>query len=94
MCREPFDQPQYKVRITVQRVADNTMSTETYTTTNVANLVNTFGFDPLLDPRFIADILFEIGAHESITHAFHELGLRVPDAPFVPVPTPPDQPHI
>lgn len=86
MCRTPFDQPLYKVHVSVQRVADNATSSEMYTTSNISNMVSMFGIDPLLDPRLIAEILFEVGAHESISHMFHDLGIRVPDAPFVLAP--------
>lgn len=86
MCREPFDQPQYKVRVSVQRIADNHSSTEVYTTSNVSSLVSDFGIDPLMDPRFITDIIFDIAAGESISAVFQDLGIRVPSAPFVLAP--------
>ena len=43
MCRVPFDQPMYKVRVSVQRVADGHVSSESYRTSNVAGIVNAFG---------------------------------------------------
>jgi hypothetical protein len=94
MCRTPFDQPMYKIRVSVQRMADNHVSTESYTTSNVANLVASFGIDPFVDHRFLTDIIFDVAAGESISAIFQELGLRVPSQPFVPVPMPPVPPHI
>jgi hypothetical protein len=85
MCRTPFDQPMYKIRVSVQRMADSHVSTESYTTSNVTNLVTSFGIDPLMDHRFLTDIIFDIAAGESISAIFQELGLRVPSQPFVPV---------
>ena len=67
MCREPFDQPMYKIRVSIQRMADRYVSTETYTTSNITSLVNTFGMDPMIDPRFLTDILFEIAQNESVS---------------------------
>jgi hypothetical protein len=93
MCREPFDQPLYKIRVSVQRLADNHVSAETYTTSNISGLVNTFGMDPLIDPRYITDILFEIAQNESILEVLRELDLRVPSGPFVPAAEQPDPPH-
>lgn len=97
MCRVPFDQPQYKVRVSVQRVRDDHTSTHTYTTSNVAGLVSSFGIDPFVDPRFQTDILFEVADDEILADVLEELGLRMmptPDAAdsasgTVPVPSGP-----
>jgi hypothetical protein len=83
----------YKVRVSVQRMADDHVSTESYTTSNIANLVTSFGIDPFVDHRFLTDIIFDVAAGESITAIFQELGLRVPNVPFVPVPVPPAPPR-
>lgn len=88
MCRVPFDQPMYKVRVSVQRVADGHVSSESYRTSNVAGIVNAFGMDPFVDPRFVTDILFEIARNESISQVFQELGINMPSGPFVPVAAP------
>ena len=93
MCRTPFDQPLYKIRVSVQRLADNHVSSESYTTSNVFNLISSFGIDPYMDPRFVTDIIFDIGIEESISAVFQELGLRVPSGPFVPAPVRPDPPR-
>lgn len=93
MCRVPFDQPLYKVRVSVQRMADGHASTETYTTSNIANIVASFGIDPFMDPRFLTDIIFDVAAGESISAIFQELGLIAPSQPFAPVPTPPAPPR-
>lgn len=93
MCRVPFDQPEYKVRVSIQRIADNHTATETYTTSNIAGLVNAFGMDPLVDPRFVTDILFEIARNETMSDVFNELGINLPSGPFVPVGVPPVPPR-
>lgn len=93
MCRVPFDQPTYKVRVSVQRIADNHVASETYTTSNVSGIVSAFGMDPLIDPRFITDILFEIAGNESMSEVFNELGINMPSGPFVPVVAPPVPPR-
>jgi hypothetical protein len=78
MCRVPFDQPSYKVRVSVQRTSDGETATHTYATTNVAALVSTFGIDPFTDTRFVTDIFFDIDANESVEEVLQELGLRMP----------------
>ena len=88
MCRVPFDLPKYKVRVSVQRVADGHVSAESYTTSNVAGIVSAFGMDPMVDPRFITDILFDIAENESLSQVLQELGINLPSGPFVPVAVP------
>lgn len=78
MCREPFDQPQYKVRVSVQRLADNQTASHMYVTNNVSALVTSFGIDPFVDSRFVTDILFDVNNDETLTEVFNELGLRIP----------------
>ena len=88
MCRTPFDQPQYKVRISIQRLADNHVSSNTYVTSNIDSLVNSFGIDAFADPRYMTDILFEVGLGETLEEVFREIGLSLPSGPFVPGPAP------
>lgn len=78
MCRVPFDQPSYKVRVSIQRTSDGETATHAYATNNVAALVTTFGIDPFTDNRFVTDIFFDVEADESIQEVLHELGLRMP----------------
>lgn len=93
MCRTPFDQPQYKVRVSVQRLVDSHVSSETYTTSNVDGLISSFGIDPFMDARFITDIIFDIADGESIASVLNDLGVRIPSQPFGPVPVPPAPPR-
>jgi hypothetical protein len=69
-------------------MADSHVSSESYTTSNIANLVTSFGIDPYMDHRFLTDIIFDISAGESISAIFQELGITVPSQPFGPVPVP------
>jgi hypothetical protein len=78
MCRVPFDQPLYKVRVSVQRIRDDHTSVHSYVTSNVAGLVSSFGIDPFVDPRFQTDILFEVADDEILADVLEELGLRIP----------------
>jgi hypothetical protein len=91
MCREPFDLPEYKIRITIQRMADQHTLTGWYTTSNVSNMVNNFGIDAFTDPRYLTDIFFEIGFGESLNQVFSELGITLPYGPYAPVPVQSDQ---
>lgn len=79
MCRAPFDQPQYRVSISVHHLASNTTVRDSYTTSNVTQMFTTFGI-PQLQPRYISDIFFDIGLNEFIEEVFHEIGVRLPTA--------------
>lgn len=92
MCREPFDLPEYKVRITIQRMADQHVLQGSYTTSNVSDMVSNFGFDAFMDPRYLTDIFFEIGHGESLNQVFSELGISLPFGPYAPAPVQSDQP--
>ena len=77
MCRAPFDQPQYKVNVSIQRLADNHTFQESYVTSDISALVDAFGV-PLPQPRFITDIFFDVGFDEFINDVFREIGIRLP----------------
>lgn len=78
LCRVPFDQPTYKIRVSIQRTQDSQVYSHVYQTSNVSALTSAFGFDPFMDPRFVTDIMFDIANDETITQVFQELGLRIP----------------
>ena len=78
MCRVPFDQPSYKVHVSVRRTSDGETASHVYTTSNVNELTTTFGINPFTDTRFVTDIFFDIEADETIEEVFRELGLRIP----------------
>ena len=84
----------YKVRISIQRVNDSHFITESYTTSNVAGIERAFGMDPMMDPRFVTDILFEIAANESLSEVLRQLGLNMPSGPFEPFEAPVALPRI
>lgn len=78
MCRAPFDLPQYKVSISVHHLASNTVTRDSYITSNVSPMFSTFGI-PNLQPRYITDIFFDIGFDEFIDEVFQEIGIRLPE---------------
>jgi len=78
MCRAPFDQPQYKVSISVHHLASNTVVRDSYTTSNVSDMFSTFGISSL-QPRYITDIFFDVGFDEFIDEVFQEIGVRLPE---------------
>lgn len=77
MCREPFDQPQYRVSVSVHHLAADQTYSETYVTSNVSQFFSTFNL-PQLQPRFITDIFFDVGFDEFINEVFQEIGIRLP----------------
>ena len=76
MCRAPFDQPQYKVSVSVQHVPTNNTYRDSYVTGNVSQLFSTFN----IPEQYITNIFFDIGMHEFIEDVFREVGLRLPSA--------------
>ncbi len=77
MCRAPFDQPQYKVSITIQRLADQQSFQESYNTSNIDSLVESFNI-PLPQAHFVTDIFFDVGFDEFIDDVLREIGVRIP----------------
>jgi len=78
MCRSPFDQPQYRVSISVQHLTSNTTVRDSYITSNVSQMFSTFDI-PRLQPRYITDIFFDVGFNEFIDEVFQEIGVRLPE---------------
>lgn len=79
MCRTPFDQPQYRVSVSVHHLASDSVTRESYITSNVSQVFQTFGISGL-QPRFITDIFFDVGFDEFIDEVFQEIGIRLPEA--------------
>lgn len=89
MCRAPFDQPQYRVSVSIHHLASDNVTRDSYVTSNVSQLFQTFGIQNL-QPRFITDIFFDVGFDEFIDEVFQEIGIRLPEAlraANVPVPS-------
>lgn len=77
LCRELFDQPQYRVSVSVHHLGSEQTYTDSYVTSNVGQFFSTFNL-PILQPRFITDIFFDIGFDEFINEVFEEIGIRLP----------------
>jgi hypothetical protein len=90
MCREPFDQPIYNITITIQSSVDGNTATETYTTSNIQTMIESFGLSEtaILDVsrRTVTDINFDIEFGEVLEEVLRELGItrfRVPGSDAV-----------
>lgn len=90
MCREPFDQPIYNITITIQSSVDGNTATETYTTSNIQTMIESFGLSEtaILDAsrRTVTDINFDIEFGEVLEEVLRELGItrfRVPGSDAV-----------
>ena len=78
ICRQPFDQPVYKVAITIQCMSDNQMATETYTTSDIQSIIDGFGLDINLlstSRRTLTDISFDVEFGEVLTEVLADLGI-------------------
>ncbi|NBS68975.1 hypothetical protein EBT31_08670 [bacterium] len=78
MCRAPFDQPQYRVSLSVHHLGTDHTVRDSYVTSNVTQMLSTFGLQNL-QPRYITDIFFDIGFDEFIDEVFQEIGVRLPE---------------
>lgn len=83
MCRLPFDVPSYRCRLIVERVpADSNSIITDFVTSNISNIMEGFGIDfRSIAPdggRMVADIQFDIEAHEDLNEVLRELGLPTP----------------
>lgn len=74
ICRAPFDQPMYKVKITIE---PNNIEHETVTS-NIQNLVDFFELDPLTTERFFSTISFSVMNNLDLTNIFDRIGIVPP----------------
>lgn len=78
MCRAPFDLPNYRIRIVVDRVAEGTHEVRSYVTSNIQTIREEFGLDlRVLEAHEEAslNVLFELEDHENIEEVFRSLGV-------------------
>jgi hypothetical protein len=76
MCRAPFDVPNYRVRIVIDRVAEATTEVRSYVTSNLQAIQEEFGLDlRMLDQQDQAtlNILFDLENHENLEDFLREL---------------------
>lgn len=81
MCRVPFDLPTYRVTISLQRVADNTVESSQYLTSNIQGIQDEFGLDVrALDLQLdtIMNIVFDVDENEDLREMLRAIG--VPNA--------------
>lgn len=69
MCRTPFDQPRYKVRLTIEPDGENMEMR----TSNIANIVEMFGLDNHIE-GFFTDIRFAVANMEILNEILREIG--------------------
>lgn len=77
MCRAPFDQPRYKVKITIE---PDGIQHETITS-NVQNIVDTFGLDSSFE-RFVSSISFSVLNETDLMSILEEIGFVPPSMDF------------
>jgi len=78
MCRVPFDLPMYRVTISLQKVADGTVESHQYLTSNTQGIQSEFGLDArVLDMQLdtILNIVFDVDETEDIDDILRSLGV-------------------
>jgi len=81
MCRVPFDLPMYRVTISLQKVADGTVESHQYMTSNTHGIQTEFGLDArVLDMQLdtILNIVFDVDESENIADILRSLGVPNP----------------
>lgn len=82
MCRAPFDQPRYKVKITIE---PDGIQHETITS-NIQSLVDTFGLDSSFE-RFVSSISFSVLNENDLRSILEEIGFVPPSMNFTSLDT-------
>lgn len=77
MCRAPFDQPRYKVKISIE---PDGIEHETITS-NIQSLVDTFGLDSNFE-RFVSTISFSVMNENDLGSILQEIGFVPPGMNF------------
>lgn len=77
MCRAPFDQPRYKVKIIIE---PDGIQHETITS-NIQSLVDTFGLDANFE-RFVSSISFSVMNETDLRSILEEIGFVPPGMNF------------
>jgi hypothetical protein len=76
MCRTPFDVPQYRVILTIQRVQEGTESTQEVPVAQVTRLVNELGLDlRSIDADTRMDVAFDVEQNEDLREVLESLGI-------------------
>jgi hypothetical protein len=80
MCREPFDQPEFRVTITIQCVRTGDLAVDQYLTNNVASMQEAFGLNTrdLVENvrRTTYNIDFETEFGQVLDEVLRELGVE------------------
>lgn len=79
MCRAPFDVPIYRCRLIIERVADGTVTTNEFDSSNVRSIVAGFGIDLRTlesgGDMVRSEIHWDIEPHEDLATVLEQLGL-------------------
>lgn len=77
MCRTPFDVPQYRCILTIQRVADGATTQQDVPMTDMERVVRDLGLQlrELTDEGVRMDVAFNVEHNEDIRYVLQELGI-------------------
>lgn len=77
MCRTPFDVPQYRCILTIQRVADGATTQQDVPMTDMERVVRELGLQlrELTDEGVRMDVGFNVEQNEDIRYVLQELGI-------------------
>lgn len=81
VCRTPFDQPVYRVTVTIECLSNGNRVTDRYETAEIYGLMENLGMTHDMIQRAatsITELIFEIDHGEDALHVLNQLGLRPP----------------
>lgn len=85
VCRTEFVKPEYRVNLSITRIADGQTHTETLTAmeTMARALTDMFNlnFENIQSPNVVTDLLFEVENERALQEIFNEIGLHL-NEPF------------
>jgi hypothetical protein len=76
MCRAPFDQPMYKIRLTIEPDGENMEMR----TSNISNIVQMFGLDETHIEEFFTDIQFSVANMNTLHEILRDIGFIIPSS--------------
>ncbi len=85
MCRKPFDQPMYQVKLIIEPIGYE--ETRTQTRHDLQNIINMFDLEETILSNFVTTLAFTLAGASEVRDMLQEIGFGVFDAPGLDLPS-------
>lgn len=75
MCRKPFDQPNYRVKISIEPIGYEEIRTQT--SQDIQNIINMFDLEETIMSNFITTLAFSLSGTTEVNDMLQEIGFGV-----------------